>query len=556
MIGIALEIQTTCTQCEEALNVNALVPAITCEVCGAVNSYPVELWQSILKDVMEEVLKMKKDEETEETTFTRGKRELDITYGRQNPRDPKTETALDISTLVAAVDAGYVFANEGQRISVRKVPAEYQAFLPNVTVVVGEEEKLLPRYTTPAAAPRCERSVTLHCYNCGNPLIADGSEPEITCDKCHARTTVPDELWEKLHPTQDPHRWYLLFDESKEPLFNTEGQAVEWDDVADLIIDENGFLYLTCQVGDSESVSVVSFTPELGVRWVQSEIKMPLEDDDDHPARLALVSENRLLLHGGGRGTMYFLSRNDGRVMTKHKFEKSDKKLPPRLAPKMWTSAFQDLDGTWLAYYGTSDIDANDILNGPVRFTLNGEELPVCRLSEKGKIGLFFRIFKKMAGLSAVAFVDVGDLPYRIFDPEVYIQLAGDGTYFFVSYDRLARFARDGKKIYFCKVPEGDNLSRLGVDGEGGAYFISGEKLWRISPDGKQTETLSELTRRGGCLGEEKLVARAKDGTLYLFGESTRVRILNHDRRPRYVSKQSREDDAADADTVDFSKDD
>ncbi|NLH47873.1 MAG: hypothetical protein GX444_04630 [Myxococcales bacterium] len=562
MIGIALEIKTDCTNCGEQLAVNALVPRIVCHRCNVANEFSPELWNSLLEDMFEEVPGLKPDEGSDSTMIL-GSRQFAVRYGRQQPRVPQTKKPLDLKAVLAAAGQGFIAVDGGTgRISVRRVPADYADFLGNVVCLVGEDFNLLPgaaaapaTTATPPAASGAT-PVTLHCYNCGAPFAVDGQERDITCEHCGTTTIIPDEVWKKLHSTQPASRWYLVYNEKADRIFDAAGLALEWDDLGDLLIDENDFLYLVCTLEGSETTVVASLAPDLTVRWVQRDVPVPFENDDSVRARLALAADDRLWLHQNGRNTIHVLSRRDGRLADKISFSKDRQKSSPRLTPKRWKSVIQDRDGSLLAYYGVDDIEYPNILNGPVRCSPEGEELAVWGTGKAKRPNFLVRFFKQSLGTVAVAFSEVGNKPDRLYDMDVQIYLAGDGSYVFVSYTRLARFQRDGRKVYYREIPECNNLTRIHLDADGTAYFVSDEKVVRLSPDGERLETLSKLTWRGGFLGEETLLARGKNGTLYLFGDDQRARVIGPDGKPVFISRKSRDDDESNKDKKDYPADD
>jgi hypothetical protein len=98
-------------------------------------------------------------------------------------------------------------------------------------------------------------------------------------------------------------------------------------------------------------------------------------------------------------------------------------------------------------------------------------------------------------------------------------------------------------KVYFLSLPDNNMLARVHVDEIGAAYAVYGDAVIRISPDGAQVETGSKRGSGPTGLGEETLLARGDDGSLYLFGSDGRARVVGPGGRTRFRSRASRKDD-------------
>jgi hypothetical protein len=224
---------------------------------------PPEAWRGALATPLEEALDLKPGKTSGDFANV-GDQQLDIEYGRDLPRDPETNQPLDPAWLVKNAAKGFVELSHGaRRLSVRVPPAECAPLLPGVACVVGELLDPPPPAPPAAAAP-----VSFHCSSCGEILLADGTASEVECPKCHAETEVPEALWAKRHPDFPPARWFLLYDEKSELTADAAGKVFTWDEVTDLIIDEDDNLYLACSTDGRDDAAIASFRPDLTVRWV------------------------------------------------------------------------------------------------------------------------------------------------------------------------------------------------------------------------------------------------------------------------------------------------
>jgi len=486
VIGIAFELTTSCLECGAELAINALAPNIVCPLCHAVNELGMNVWEAIFTGPLDECLHMKNGEESE-LSVTRGKRNCELLYVRENPCDPESEMPLDISAVIAAAEKGFLTLSNGDKLSSRPAPVEYRPILENVVCLVGEDF---------------------------------------------------------VSPTQPVIRWYLMYDEKSDVLHDTNGDPFSWNEVGDLLIDKNGHLYLTCLENDRESVTVVSFASDLLMRWVQRDAAIPFRAYET-PPRLSLAARDRLLVHCYSQDKINILSRVDGATVGKISFTGQGEGASPRVAPKLWKSIFPDTDGSLLAYFGDDHFNPEKPLNGPVRCSLNGKELPVWPQPKPadGFFRKFRRVEKGSSGAMATAFGDIGDAPEKIVEANVYISPMPDGSYLFHSYGRLARYRQDGRIIYRRQLLKSETIFRYHIDADGAVYAVVGETVIRVAPDGSTVDTVTEHVRRGGYANQEKLLAHGSDGTMYLFGDEDRVRVVAPDGKITFLSRRSRTDD-------------
>ncbi|MFH1434697.1 MAG: hypothetical protein ABIJ56_03170 [Pseudomonadota bacterium] len=108
MIGIAIEASTSCPSCGNLLALNAMVPKMLCNQCGAVTQLGAGLWESLLGDAIREAPRSSVNEGSSSRVFSKGLA-FEITYG--------TILLLGYSGQLRVFSAagGLVYASEASR---------------------------------------------------------------------------------------------------------------------------------------------------------------------------------------------------------------------------------------------------------------------------------------------------------------------------------------------------------------------------------------------------------------------------------------------------------
>jgi predicted RNA-binding Zn-ribbon protein involved in translation (DUF1610 family) len=538
MIGIMIELKSKCPTCGGTIAVNALVPKAPCAQCGKIRELDHDWWKTILVYVIKEGSKLKPGESAKLGALSGS---FDMKFGRFDPVFPGTKKDIDMEAAVAEAADGKFFDPEtGKPLSVRPVPDAYLDLLPGVKCLVCEDLDLLPSAdgsVQPLKLPRAAGPRPFTCPSCGATLGVDGKERTVRCTFCGADAFLPDDVWLNLHPAKEAGRWYLWHDERNAPY---EWEDELWDAVAGG--DGNLYLALAPRFGSGgEKVILACLDRTFRTKWVRDDIECKGE------TKLAIGPDGRILLWSDDRNALTIHSPEDGSQVDK--LGGTDGRQPPgekKFTMKDCRALAADIDGTLLAYRRLGAIDEHWGYYGPVRHDMNGADLPVW--PEPKKAGFF----KKMKGL----FSNTGEIPYfsgignrflRVREHDVTMSVGRDGSYFFLSHKTLARFDRDGGRIYAVELPCDYTYGRACADEEGRAFVIGYgpgsdvHAIHRISPDGKQIDVLVPSVLRGGAFCVETVLARSADGTLFAAGYCGRMRVFSPEGKLVHASARSLE---------------
>jgi len=538
MLGIMVELKSKCPACGGTIAVNALVPKVACSQCGKIRELDLDWWTFILKEALKQAPKMKPGEGSKSSALGGS---FDMTFGRLDPRFPGTKKNIDMEAAVAEAADGRFFDPEtGKPLSVRPVPDAYRDLLPGVKCLVCEDLDLLPSAdgsVQPLKPPRAAAPRSFACPSCGAALAVDGKERRVKCTFCGADAYLPDEMWLNLHPAKEVTRWYLWCDERHAPY--------EWEDeLWDAVAGGEGSLYLALAPRFGRGggkVILVCLDRTFRARWVRDDIECEGEP------KLAIGPDGRILLWSDDRNALTIHSPEDGSQADK--LGGTDGRQAPgdkKFSMKGCRALAVDVDGTLLTWRRLGDIDEHWGYYGPVRHDMNGVELPVWPEAKKGGF------FKKMKGF----FSNAGEIPYfsgigtrflRVREHDVMMSVGRDGSYFFLSHKTLARFDREGGKIYIVELPCDYTYGRACADEEGRAFVIGYgpgsdvHAIHRISPDGKKIDTFVPSILRGGPMGVETVLARSAEGTFYALGYCGRMRVFSSEGKLVHASAPSLE---------------
>ncbi len=122
-----------------------------------------------------------------------------------------------------------------------------------------------------------------------------------------------------------------------------------------------------------------------------------------------------------------------------------------------------------------------------------------------------------------------------------------DGHLYAERSEKVARFDRDGKRLYRVKLPF-EGVESIAADGAG-QLFVRGwragdpmpREFVRVSADGRDVRVIATDRLGGGTVGRENTLVAAPDGTLYLFGWHQAIRTFGPDGTLRAMTARSRE---------------
>ncbi len=546
MIGITIEASTICTKCGEQAAINAMVPRLLCIRCGAVIELSPDDWNAIIGDALKEAPRMAEGEGRNSTIFS-DPYTFKVLYGRQAPQFRDTKKPIDMDGAIASVGRGFIEERDtGARRSVRAVPPEYGARFPGVTHLLCEDFDQLPGASGGFSEfhfPKSDGPQPFACPQCGGSLRLDGTERTVKCTHCGTIAHIPDDLWLKLHPAKLVSRWYLWFNENL--------RLYEWEgDLWDIVADGEGNLYIAHESPESDGPTLVSLGSDYKSRWIRDDLNDFKPKTSNGNPSLSIAPEGRLLLWSGDRHALLSLSCADGKELDR--LGGSRGRTPAgdgSFSMKQAKSMAADIDGTIVTfmYRDKKDVDDNSFCE-LVRYSTDGAEMPFWP-ERKGKTGVLGKVKAFFSDWSAPGYFEgIGDRVVNIMDHDVVLSVGLDGHYYLLSFDKLARYERNGKKVYGLKLPCGHAWGRACADGGGNAFILCsgmGEDRFvlRVSPSGDDVRVHVPYVAEGGAMCWEDLLAISSGGTLYAAGYDGRLRVFTSDGTRIYASERSGTDE-------------
>jgi DNA-directed RNA polymerase subunit RPC12/RpoP len=215
MIGIEIGLLMECAGCWQPVAINAFTSHVTCLRCNRAIDLDGDQWRALLAPAIAEGPKLPEGEKKTLSGSTGGAR-YTLTYGRKEPRCVACQTHLPIAAAVAqarATNGWAACARCGAWRLVRTPPPELLAHAaPGVVSLLGEDPAQVQGGTT---SPRAMEPVSFSCRQCGGVLKVDGSSRMVTCQYCDNTASLPDDLWNTLHPPVAAMHWYLLYDDDR-----------------------------------------------------------------------------------------------------------------------------------------------------------------------------------------------------------------------------------------------------------------------------------------------------------------------------------------------------
>lgn len=337
----------------------------------------------------------------------------------------------------------------------------------------------------------------------------------------------------------------------------------EWGDLYDALVTPDGKLILLAENGETSKHPLIACLdakdPQSAPAWVQEHALVKDVSNGSQP-RLALDRQGRLLVWSADKHTLSYYSLADGSPVGK-----VGGKEAGQFSLKGCNSLAVDTEGTWLTGR-TLTAQAGDTYGGLVRYTPDGREAavwPQATPQVAPKVGFFKRLFgaPEPVATGRPCLRDVGPRFLECHESEVQCSVGEDGTYFVWLRYHLARFTRDGRRLYSVEAPgiEGRVLG----DRQGRAYLIGGSRyedlrVMCVAADGSQLTDVANSPDGRGLMYNEDVLARAADGRLFAVGDSSGLRVFSaqgeclfmspssqrcHDRRARQQSSKDAEED-------------
>jgi predicted RNA-binding Zn-ribbon protein involved in translation (DUF1610 family) len=520
---IYVKVGFTCTACEGFVPLNAFVEKIRCNACGREFDFTPEYWESLLDDPLQEVSHMQEGEGRHSTIF--GDFNYRLEYGRICPKFPDSDVRISADELLGGIDSGYVSSPDGNgRVPVRAFVDVFEGKFPGIVAFVGEDQSLLPGTggdeileTTGSSRP-----IALHCPNCGGSLIVNGKQRKEDCRYCGTSVTLPDELWQMLHPAKKSVPWYILYDETRVP-FSWDGETY------DALPDGKGNLVMAVDSEYSDCPEISCIDSDRKILWSRDDLPVDCEGDEYSPGMVSCPNGSLLLVHEEEK-ILYRISMEDGSLIESLEDQPpapadANPEEPAHFSLQEVRSITCQPDGS-LIVLKRLDIEHGHYYNELLRYDESLKPAQLWQVQEKEKKGPgLFQLIRKFfttAGPDRPPyFSELEDRPTRMYDSPNHIVSGDDGSIYMLYSGTLAAFDPEGMKRYSVEVPYRWVWGRPVPFTDGRVLLLVEEsENFRIACV-SATGTVSELA---SGIGEEmddptlRVIALDDNGILHVFG--------------------------------------
>jgi len=535
LISVGLTFTSECPHCRNPLPVNQASEVTLCSKCWQGAPTPVKLWEFLVAKRLVEASAMEPETDSWATIMHASLGNIRLTFGNLAPRCGGCEAFLSLEsifTLAKEGDTKFSCSACGAIASVRVPPPWFESVAPFAFLLVGE--------TAPeggGALTGIPEGISMRCYHCGGPLPLDGSSRTVKCRHCGQDLLVPDDIWQRLHPTVSAHPWYVL-------LNTGEAAALLPDDIDD-------FLDLAALPGgDTALLWKEDSTGRIGradrnggFRWLNKKIP---------------VSDYARLLYAPGQDLIWVVDREQDIAQAfradtgaSAATVKKKKNKPDFITAVDHEGIAAATDGTLLVHRCWED--DNYALR---RFDSTGKRVRLWPGSDDDDLP------KKRVEWNVL-----GDCPARPPDG-AWIESGPNGSLYFIDRGsgHYASFDREGIPRGTVE-PDCKDVSKIqdcGVSGDGSVYILFDHKksineinfshVGRIKPDGSFTVLAGPHAKKNSSsLGTDmELMSVAENGEIHLCDRGfDNFRILAPDGSPIWRSPATVKEDESRAEELD-----
>ncbi|MFH2005366.1 MAG: hypothetical protein ABI333_02155 [bacterium] len=514
-IGVGIEAQINCAACRALTPVNALAEGVHCASCAEQLVIPHEAWSELLSRIAT-AFGFQENGATCEADLWPAPHSGMVRVTREDPRFSDTDSPINMIDATAAAATGYLAnPDTGVITSIRELPDSYREELPSVSHLVCESTDQLPATDVgtalPPSAPSAE-PVVFKCPQCGGVLSVDGSARTTSCEFCGASAYLPDDLWQRIHPTTRVSRWFLWLDPTR--------CGIRSLTIERAMIDEEGRFFVKGEVHPFEIFA--SYNSDFQQRWGVAR--------DWHVDSIASFGTDRLALWSKKRPSVEFLATDDGRLEFKlggRKGRQPQSSQPFDLDNVEWL--LLDRDNTLLVYRRREEKNDHEL----ERYDLEGNRIKVWE-GDKADGGWIRRTFGFPGGQST----RLGRRWLWCWDDRVKLYLGRDGSYYFYTHREslLYRYSRSGERIYRKYFPY--TTEDICGDGLGNVYILIKDEepvpgvknaigqsvtfrdVVQITPAGDELYIVIPSLKNGGFLTQEGTLAIGPDNSIYVFGRA------------------------------------
>jgi len=530
MLGLLMEAGMTCPSCEGFIPLNALVESIRCFACGTVHELGLGTWKTLLDDAVAEVSFLKEGEGSSSTIFSTFNHKM--TYGRLQPRYDGTSDEIPLDDILHALTIGKV-TREGEAgsTSVRPLTGFCADEFRGIIALVGEDTSLLPGRDTGNEIELSDGSapIAFQCSNCGGSLLVDGISRRETCRYCDTVVSIPDQLWQILHPAKTKKRWYLLIDPLQRPLSwesDLLGAAVFPDGDLFLVLenDHGDYPVLTRTTGDGKPV------------WTRFDLDIESRTEGSKPGP-TLTPDGRILLMTANEKDILILTPDGTQVSAIEGSEieaGSDQVAVEGFSMKGCIDMVCLPDGTLMLFVDRDRRDNSGYFYEFLRYDLDGNLLPLWPEAdasggseEQKEPGFFSKLFnwsKRAVVKPETQYIEgLGDRPEKTKESDIMLTSGSDSTLYMFSRPWLVAFDPSGLRKYSVEIPCSTVWGRPVADKSGNVFIIvdtedDEHRILKISADGSCIDFCSASVEDGDDRNDADVLVLSTDGTLHALG--------------------------------------
>ena len=525
MTGIYIEAGMTCPSCESFIPLNALTATVRCPACGDGHEMGAEGWASLLEDAVKETYSFEENEGRSSTMF--GLFNWKLQYGRQMPRYSGTTESIPPDSILDGLAEGRVLHPvTGEATVVRPLPDFCTEALGGVIALVGEDPAMVPGGEDQMAVPGegVTGPVAFQCPGCGASLIVDAGNRVSSCRFCDTSVTMPDELWQRLHPAKMKRCWYMLFDILRRP-FSWE------EDLLGACGDSSGDLFLAVESETGDMPVIARVCPNRIPVWIRTDVDANPRLEDPGPGLLTGPGGTLLVPSSNGRDILV-LSTLDGSL---ERVIEGGEDQSPRIPARMTMEGCCDLtvlpDGSLFVFADRDSSDVSGFYREFLRYDMEGRLMPTwpepAPAPVAKKPGFLSRIaaLLQKAGKSAPGtpyLKSIGSRPLKIRDPDVLLASGQEGAIYMFSSPWLAIFEPTGELRRLVELPGSRFNCRPCVREDGSALILAegpgGIMDVMAVPADDSTIALLGMAQDADSLEDAQVLLQAGDGGVHALG--------------------------------------
>jgi len=541
-----MECTVRCHNCGNPVAINALANRYRCADCHGQITIPDNLWKLLLTEAKIKADKLQPGEAAFLSFQDDSSLVLKPMIKLAKPRCPKCENELkgnmDTSDPLKCDTCGFT-------MPARNMP-ENRADT-GFTSILNEDTCQL-KESLNGSCLMIPAAIT--CPGCGGSQTVDGKERTVTCSYCDTTYMISDDIWRRLHPSEEARPWYLLFKKDKHSI----DRSSPWGGINAICTGADDTIY--CAGSNREgNAAVFAITREYGLLW------MTLLPEKYPPKGIEYITDNRLMVWSNERAEALLYEARDGSLLSAIGGPEPEGSSIHHLDLTSCASLAAGPDGTIIMLVEQSERILRFLPDGTGTATWPGRGIfapklrPIYIDRKKNLLtGGRFKAPNRLKNYPShlpvwtnnceAAFDGEGSLylhfPNQLKRSQGYTVLKGGAMV--IKYDRR------GKIVYKTDIGfHGVKACPFAVDGRGRAYVMIKDineenpaqagKIIKVSSDGKDSKVILSFFQDivfFSCL------AVLKNGTIYLGSDDGSMRIYGSDGGQLWRNDRAGEGDA------------